>query len=52
MNNPEQINNDPADVAALDEMGRQPADELTEIESAELEQVCGGGDGTASGVPH
>jgi hypothetical protein len=49
VNNPEQINNDPADVAALNEMRPQPADELTEIENAELEQVSGGGNGTATG---
>ena len=39
MNNPEQINSDPADVAAVDEMGRQPADELMDINNMELEQV-------------
>jgi hypothetical protein len=49
MNNPEQINNNPADVTTLDEMGQQTAGELLEIESSELEQVSGGGGGTAVG---
>jgi hypothetical protein len=49
MNNPEQINDDSADVARLDEMTQQPADELLEIQPAKLEQVVGGGDGTVIG---
>jgi hypothetical protein len=50
VNNPEQINSHLVDVVSLDEQGPQPADELTEIQNAELEQVSGGGDGTAMGV--
>lgn len=50
MNNPKQINNDRADLTTLDEMCQQAAGELLEIESTELEQVSGGGDGTAMGV--
>jgi hypothetical protein len=49
VNNPKKINNDPADVTTLDEMGQLAAGELLEIESTELEQVSGGGGGTAVG---
>lgn len=49
MNNPERVNIDPADVATLDEIDQPPAGELLEIESTELEQVAGGGGGTAIG---
>ena len=50
MNNPSQINDESGDVARLDEMTPRLADELTDVDSVELEQVAGGGDGTALGV--
>jgi hypothetical protein len=50
MNSPERINDDLPDTQHPDEMTQQPTDELLEIEPAKLEQVAGGGDGTALGV--
>jgi hypothetical protein len=50
MNNFERTTDDVPDARYPDEMTQQPADELLEIEPAKLEQVAGGGDGTALGV--
>lgn len=49
MKNPERIDNELTDVAHLEQMTQEPADELREVETAELEQVAGGGNGTAIG---
>ena len=46
----ERINDGFPDAQYPDEMTQPPADELLEIEPAKLEQVAGGGDGTALGV--
>jgi len=50
VNSPEQINNNWADVATWDELAQHPANELMEVEAVNLEQVVGGGDGTALGT--
>jgi len=50
MNCPEHIHNDCSCDERLNEMVEQPADELVEIEAANLELAAGGGgDGTAIG---
>lgn len=50
MNNPRNIDDKVEEVAYLEEMTQQPAAEVREVETAELEQVAGGGDGTVLGT--
>ena len=50
MNSPEHSNDDPSVTRHTDEMTQQSTDELLEVETAQLEQVAGGGDGTAIGT--
>jgi hypothetical protein len=50
VNNPKKINNDLADSVPSDEQGQLTADSMIEIDNAELEQVSGGGNGTAIGL--
>jgi len=49
MNDLEHINVDLAGDNCLDVAAPQPTDEVTEIEAVQMEQVSGGGDGTAMG---
>lgn len=49
MNNSEKTDDKLIDVASLEEIAQQPTGELLEVETAELEQVAGGGNGTVLG---
>jgi hypothetical protein len=46
----EKLSSDLAAEAQFDEMTQQPANELVEVETAKLEQVAGGPDGTVLGL--
>ena len=50
MTSPERINEDPPDSQHPNQLPtQQSAEELMEVEATKLEQVAGGGDGTAIG---
>jgi hypothetical protein len=50
MNSPEHIHDARSRDERLSEMAQRPADELVEIETANLELPTGGADGTAIGL--
>jgi hypothetical protein len=52
MNDTNNIQNNLSDGVQKDEVAEQPDEVVVEIAGEELEQVAGGGDGTAVGVGH